>query len=288
MQKIQYGCQPGLSEYWIMIWAMFLMMTTSTEIKEQQMQYRWGIMSTFPLPMPVTYDAQVFPRLFTTTLKDDLDANTTGPCIELYNQSSAGKWSGTYDGFGRKEYRQGTKYIANVTAIIGWRPYWDKESNKTKQPKIFPSCEGEIGADTIPSWTGCQARITAFLDECAYTPCWNASIYPVAIATRMPRYIPVPVAMPGTLSLFRHKRDFGISAAIAVIIAGAAITGATVASAMTLSTSVQTATSVSAALDYQASANMQLQGGLMLVNQRIDLLQEQVDILWQLAQLGCE
>ncbi|XP_017653401.1 uncharacterized protein LOC108490811 [Nannospalax galili] len=104
----------------------------------------------------------------------------------------------------------------------------------------------------------------------------------------MPRYISVPVATPGTLSLFRHKRDFGISAAIAVIIAGAAITGATVASAMALSTLVQTATSVSAALDYQASANMQLQGGLMLVNQRIDLLQEQVDILWQLAQLGCE
>lgn len=26
----------------------------------------------------------------------------------------------------------------------------------------------------------------------------------------------------------------------------------------------------------------------MLVNQRIDLVQEQLDILWQLAQLGCE
>ena len=26
----------------------------------------------------------------------------------------------------------------------------------------------------------------------------------------------------------------------------------------------------------------------MLINQRIDLVQEQVDILWQLAQLGCE
>ena len=26
----------------------------------------------------------------------------------------------------------------------------------------------------------------------------------------------------------------------------------------------------------------------MLVNQRIDLVQEQVDVLWQMAQLGCE
>lgn len=31
-----------------------------------------------------------------------------------------------------------------------------------------------------------------------------------------------------------------------------------------------------------------MQGGLLLVNQRIDLVQEQLDVLWQLAQLGCE
>ena len=45
---------------------------------------------------------------------------------------------------------------------------------------------------------------------------------------------------------------------------------------------------VTTALDKQATANSQIQGGLMLINQRIDLVQEQVDILWQLAQLGCE
>ena len=27
---------------------------------------RWGIMSTFPLPMPVMHNAQIFPRFFTT------------------------------------------------------------------------------------------------------------------------------------------------------------------------------------------------------------------------------
>ena len=29
-------------------------------------ELRWGIMSTFPLPMPVMYNAQIFPRFFTT------------------------------------------------------------------------------------------------------------------------------------------------------------------------------------------------------------------------------
>lgn len=34
-----------------------------------QSELRWGIMSTFPLPMPVMYNAQVFPRFFTTNKK---------------------------------------------------------------------------------------------------------------------------------------------------------------------------------------------------------------------------
>ena len=29
-------------------------------------ELRWGIMSTFPLPMPVMHNAQIFPRFFTT------------------------------------------------------------------------------------------------------------------------------------------------------------------------------------------------------------------------------
>ena len=67
------------------------------------------------------------------------------------------------------------------------------------------------------------------------------------------------------------------------------------ASALALSTTVQTiqtinelSMTVTMALDKQATANSQIQGGLMLINQCIDLVQEQVDILWQLAQLGCE
>ena len=45
---------------------------------------------------------------------------------------------------------------------------------------------------------------------------------------------------------------------------------------------------VAHALDTQAGLNAQLRGGLMVVNQRIDLVQEQIDTLWQLAQLGCQ
>ncbi|XP_035297773.1 uncharacterized protein LOC113834740 isoform X1 [Cricetulus griseus] len=95
------------------------------------------------------------------------------------------------------------------------------------------------------------------------------------------------------MTLLRPNRDFGITAAIAVAITAAAV-GATV-SAVALSGTVQTASAlknlsanVAHALDLQTSLNSQIKGGLMIVNQRIDLVQEQLDTLWKLAQLGCE
>jgi hypothetical protein len=110
----------------------------------------------------------------------------------------------------------------------------------------------------------------------------------------MPRFVPVPVDAPNSLSLFREKRDFGISVIIVGLVTTAAVAASVTASALALSTTVQTtetinelSTTVTMALDKQAIANSQTQEGLMLVNQRIDLVQEQVDILWQLAQLGC-
>jgi MAD (mothers against decapentaplegic) family protein 1 len=45
---------------------------------------------------------------------------------------------------------------------------------------------------------------------------------------------------------------------------------------------------VTMTLDKQATTNSHIQGGLMLINQCIKLVQEQVDILGQLAQLGCD
>ena len=131
--------------------------------------------------------------------------------------------------------------------------------------------------------------------NCFYTLCWNASAYPFAMVTRMPRFVPIPVEAPSSLNPFRVKRDFGISAIIVGVVAAAAVTASVTASALALSTSIQTvetinelSATVTSALDVQASVNSQMQGGLMLVNQRIDLVQEQVDILWQMAQLGCE
>ncbi|MEJ1287954.1 hypothetical protein NN561_018981 [Cricetulus griseus] len=116
----------------------------------------------------------------------------------------------------------------------------------------------------------------------------------IAVVTRMPRFVPVPVETPSSMMLFRERRDFGISAIIVGIVAATTVAASVTASALALSTSVQTAqtinglsATVSEALDRQASTNTQIQGGLVLVNQRIDLVQK-LDILWQMAQLGCE
>nr|XP_051691593.1 uncharacterized protein LOC127488070 [Oryctolagus cuniculus] len=110
---------------------------------------------------------------------------------------------------------------------------------------------------------------------------------------RLPRYIPIPVEAPNSMALFRTRRDFGVTAAIITAISIAAV-GATT-DAIALTGTVQAANtlnnltaSVAAALDTQTSLNAHIKGGLMIVNQCVDLVQEQVDTLWQLAQLGCE
>ena len=65
---------------------------------------------------------------------------------------------------------------------------------------------------------------------------------------------------------------------------------ALIQTALALSGQVQTtdtintlSASVTTVIDKQASANVKIQGGLMLVNQLIDLVQEQLDVLWQIA-----
>ena len=42
------------------------------------------------------------------------------------------------------------------------------------------------------------------------------------------------------------------------------------------------------AINVQTSASAQLKGGLMILNQRLDLAEEQIGVLYQMAQLGCE
>ncbi|XP_029409942.1 uncharacterized protein LOC115066968 [Nannospalax galili] len=139
-----------------------------------------------------------------------------------------------------------------------------------------------------------EARLECGEGDCYYTLCWDAERFPIAIVTRMPRFVPVPVEAPNSMSLSRQRRDFGISAIVVAIIATTAVAASVTASALALSSSVQAAQSINdlsatvfLAIDKQTSANTQIQGGLMLVNQRIDLVQEQLDISWQMAQLGC-
>jgi MAD (mothers against decapentaplegic) family protein 1 len=140
-----------------------------------------------------------------------------------------------------------------------------------------------------------QIEIDCSQEKCFYALCWDAKKYPFTLVTRMPRFVPVPVDAPNSLTLFRGKRDFGISAIIVGLVATVTVAASVTASALALYTSVQTTQTINelsmmitTALDKQATANLQIQGGLMLINQGINLVQEQVDSLWQLAQLGCE
>jgi hypothetical protein len=56
-------------------------------------------------------------------------------------------------------------------------------------------------------------------NNCFYSMCWNASLHHLAVVTMMPRFVPWPVQAPSAMTLFRTKRDFGITAAIVTAIA---------------------------------------------------------------------
>lgn len=113
------------------------------------------------------------------------------------------------------------------------------------------------------------------------------------MVARIPRWIPVPVETPSTLSLVRQKRDFGITAA--VIIAISASAAAATAAGYAMARMVQAGTKLNQlsvdltdAINVQTSASTQLKGGLMILNQRLDLVEEQIAVLYQMVQLGCE
>jgi hypothetical protein len=110
---------------------------------------------------------------------------------------------------------------------------------------------------------------------------------------KIPRWIPVPVETPSTVSLLRQKRDFGITAAIVVAMAASA--AAATATRFAMAASVQSSTtieqlssSVANVIDQHSVHSAQLKGGLMIVNQHIDLVEERLEVLLQMAQLGCD
>ena len=69
--------------------------------------------------------------------------------------------------------------------------------------------------------------------------CWNSRWASRAMVARVPRWVPVPVDTPSTLSLFRQKRDFGITAAVVVVISAAAIAATAAGIAMPQSKQTQ-------------------------------------------------
>lgn len=141
-------------------------------------------MSTFPLPMPVMHNAQIFPRFFTTNKKlgiaylpldeqiQALQENRTffiqeslcfvlisslqdkTQCISLYNQSAV--WL-------KKVSFGGAAFDMKADAIVirGWWPSRKGGRSKNKppsQPRMAPFCREESMEDVMLFWTGYQAK----------------------------------------------------------------------------------------------------------------------------------
>ncbi|XP_052594111.1 uncharacterized protein LOC128110428 [Peromyscus californicus insignis] len=131
--------------------------------------------------------------------------------------------------------------------------------------------------------------------KCFLAQCWNASEHDSAIVMRVPTYIPVPVRIDDAqlpVVLSRQKRDFGITAAIVTAIA-LSDTAAGLAAA-SMATSVPTAqalnelsSNTAKALQSQNAINVHLHRGITLLNQRVDLLQEQIDIMEGVLTSAC-
>ncbi|XP_057350444.1 uncharacterized protein LOC130681393 [Manis pentadactyla] len=110
-------------------------------------------------------------------------------------------------------------------------------------------------------------------DTCFLSQCWNITVHSNALVARIPRWVPVPVDSPDSMTLFREKCDFGVTAAIVALISLAAV--AATAAAIALDTSVKAAAelnnladSVATALDRQSSLDGKMKGGIMVLNQR--------------------
>ncbi|XP_035301772.1 uncharacterized protein LOC118238940 [Cricetulus griseus] len=131
--------------------------------------------------------------------------------------------------------------------------------------------------------------------SCIASQCWNGSAN-TAVVMRIPMYVPIPVKVDtGTFpitEIIRTKRDFGITAALvtAITLSAAAATTAAVA----MAAQVQSAETVNDIVEKTAttlttlrSIDGHLKAGILTVNQRVDLLQEQVDDLVTLTSIGC-
>ncbi|KAL6034601.1 hypothetical protein STEG23_038244 [Scotinomys teguina] len=125
--------------------------------------------------------------------------------------------------------------------------------------------------------------------------CWNGT-WTLAVIVKVPTFVPILVeADPKTfpiLTLLRERRDFGITVAIVAAIALSAASGIT--AAVTMTNQIQTAQTInivveqtSAIMEMQHWINKHLISGIVAGNQRMDLIQTQVEELFGLVQIGC-
>ena len=101
---------------------------------------------------------------------------------------------------------------------------------------------------------------------------------------RIPKFIPVPVTLNHSEWNFlplRAKRDFGISAIIAIAVAATAAVAAATATGLVLGTAVPTAHTLNnlsqataKALTVQENIDVNLTMKILILNQGVDLLQE--------------
>ncbi|XP_058437141.1 uncharacterized protein LOC131424390 [Marmota monax] len=133
--------------------------------------------------------------------------------------------------------------------------------------------------------------------NCTYvlSECWNGS-WSTAVVMKVPTFVPIPVtADPDSfpiVEVLRSRRDFGITAAIVTAVAVSA--AAAVTAGVAMANQVQTAATVnqviqqtSNILESQSKINQHILSGILAVNQRVDLLQAQIEELSDLVHLGC-
>ena len=132
-------------------------------------------------------------------------------------------------------------------------------------------------------------------DQCWLAECWN-NTWPTAVVMKVPTIVPIPVEVdPDTfplMTLLRERRDFGITSAIVAAIVFSA--GSAITAAVAMANQVQMAQTInkvveqtSRVLETQNVVNKHLLSGIVAANQRIDLVQVQVEELYSLIQVGC-
>jgi hypothetical protein len=127
------------------------------------------------------------------------------------------------------------------------------------------------------------------------TQCWNETNF-LALVVHLPTFVSVPVEADQEkfpiMSLIPQKRGFGITAAIVTAIVVSAASAVTTGTAM--ANQINTADNISQIAEKTSEALLTLQradshitSGLMLVNQRVDILQINMEQMMDVIQMSC-